>query len=118
MILQSEGKEHDPGLDASLLQLTLEYFTPAPTVSWSVANAMREEEEEVAVLAEELDNYFLCPSANWKSSPISKHMDIMHKHFNGSFPMDPTVFAQLQKSLLRIAKSVDPSIAPGIKEAC
>lgn len=79
---------------------------------------MREEEEEITVHVEELDNYFLSSLASSTSCPISKHMDIVHEHLNGTFPTDPVVSTQLQKSLLRIAKLANPSIAPRVKEAC
>ena len=32
--------------------------------------------------------------------------------------MNPMAFAQLQKSLLRVAKSADSLVAPKVKEAC
>ena len=45
-------------------------------------------------------------------------MEVVHEHLSGTFPMNLVVFAQLQKSLLRIAKSADPSVATEVKEAC
>ena len=67
MILQSEGEEEDIGFDASLPQ-ALEDFPPATAATWAIPTAMREEEEEIIVPAEELDK------ASSTSSPISKHM--------------------------------------------
>ena len=56
---------------------------------------MREEEEEITVPTEELDKYFLSPLASSISSSISKYMDTVHEHLNGTFPADPAVSAQL-----------------------
>ena len=42
----------------------------------------------------------------------------MHEHLTRTFPIEPAASAQLQKSLMRIAKSVDASVAPEVKEAC
>ena len=42
----------------------------------------------------------------------------MHEHYSRTFPTDLAMSAQLQKSLLRVAKSVDSSVAPEVKEAC
>ena len=74
---------------------------------------MREEEEEMTVPIEELDRYFLFPSGNLASSPISKHLETMHEHLNGTFPMNPAVSAQLQESLPRIAKLIDVLVSKG-----
>ena len=77
-----------------------------------------EEEEEITVLAEELAIYFFFPSTGSASFPISKHLEAVHEHFSGSFLMNLAVFAQLQKSLLRVAKLIDSLVAPEVKEAC
>ena len=45
-------------------------------------------------------------------------MYTIHEHLNGTFCINPAVYVQLQKSLLRIAKSANPSIGPVVKEAC
>ena len=77
---------------------------------------VEEEGEDIVVPAEELDRYFLSPSAGSTSSPISKHLETMYKHLDGTFCMDPAASAQLQKSLFRVAKSADSSMALDIKE--
>ena len=52
-----------------------------------------EEEDDIAMPTEELDRYFLSPSANSTFFPISKHLEAVHKHHSGTFPMDSVVFA-------------------------
>ena len=52
-----------------------------------------EEEDDIAVPTEELDRYFLCPSADSAFFPISKHLEVVHKHHSGTFPMNSMVFA-------------------------
>ena len=79
--------------------------------------AVREEEEEMPVPVKELDRYFLSPSASSASSPISNYLEDVHEHLSRTFPTNPVVSAQLQKSLLRVAKSADSSVASKVKEA-
>ena len=62
--------------------------------------------------------YFLSSLISLASSLISDHLEAVQEHLSGTFPMDLAVSTQLQKSLLRIAKLADPSVAPKIKEAC
>ena len=40
----------------------------------------------------------------------------VHEHLSGTFPTDPAAFAQLQKSLLKVAKLAYASIATEVKE--
>ena len=67
--------------------------TPTQLIPTTVGE--EEEEEEIAMLAKELDKYFLSRSTSSASSPISNQLETMHEHLNGTFPMDPTLFMQL-----------------------
>ena len=79
---------------------------------------MEEDEEDIAMPAEESERYFLSSSAGSTSSLISKHLEAIHKHLNETFLIDPMVSAQLQKSLLRVVKAANASVVPEVKEAC
>ena len=116
MILELESKEDDVGLDVPLPQPPLQDFTPAAIATQPVSTTMMEEEEETIVLVEELDSYFLSPSVDLISSPISSHLEAMHDHFNGTFPINPVVLAHLQKSLVKVTKSANPFVASEVKE--
>ena len=68
------------------------------------------------MLVEELDRNFFSPLVDLTSSPISKHLVVMHEHRSETFPTDPIAYAQLQKSLLKVAKSAYASIVAKVKE--
>ena len=77
-----------------------------------------EKEENLVRSIEKLDKYFFSPSAASAPSLIFKHVETMHEHLSRAFPIDPLVLAQLQKSLLRISKLGDASVASEVKDAC
>lgn len=52
---------------------------------------MREEEEEMTIVAEEQDRYFLSSLIGLASSPISSHLEVVHEHLCGTFPIDPAI---------------------------
>ena len=54
---------------------------------------MEKEEGDIIVPVEELERYFHSLSAGSASSPISKHLEVVHEHLSGTFPIDPIVFA-------------------------
>ena len=118
MILASEGKEEDIGLDVPLPQPPLQDFASAAIATRPVPSTTIEKEEGITVPIEESDRYFLSSSADLTSSPTFSHLEAMHENFNGTFPIDPAVFIQLQKSLLKIDKLMNLSIAPEVKEVC
>lgn len=76
-----------------------------------------EEEKDIAVPAEELDKYFFSSLINSASSPIFKHLEAVHEQLNRTFPTNLVAFTQLQKSLLRVPKSINASVALEVKEA-
>ena len=65
MILQSESEEEETGLGVPLTQPPSEDFIPVAIATRPVLATMREEEEEMIVLAEELARYFLSPLLYW-----------------------------------------------------
>ena len=77
MILQSKGEKEEIGRGATSTQPTLEDFVPAALATRPTPITVRKEEEEIFVLAEDLDKYFLSPSASLASSPFSSQA--MHK---------------------------------------
>ena len=91
---------------------------PSSTAPTTQPDSTAVEEEDLEVPADELEKYFFLHSTDLASSPIYKHLETMQEHFSGTFPIDPMASAQLQKSLLRIAKSADTSIATKVKEFC
>ena len=93
-------------------------FTLVAVASRPIPTTLMDEEEETIVPTDELDRYFLSASIDSTSSPISSHLEVVHEHFSGTFPIDLTVLAHLQKSLLKVTKSASPSIAPEVKETC
>ena len=104
MILQSEGEEEETRPVTSETQLIPKDSTLAAPTTQPVSLIIKEEEEYVLVLAKEIDRYFFSPIAISALSPICRHLEIVHKHLIGTFPVDHTIFARLQKSLLRVAK--------------
>ena len=67
---------------------------------------------------EELEKYFFSSLVELTFSPVSKHLEAVHEHLSRTFPTDPTISAQLHKSLLKVAKLIDASIATEVKEVC
>ena len=96
----------------------IEELTPRTPVTQSTYAAIKAEEEDIVVLAKELERYFIPSSVGSTSSPISKHLEVVHGHLHGTLPTDPIVYTQLKKSFLRVAKSADALVAPKVKEAC
>ena len=89
---------------------------PTAPATQPIPTVVGEEDEEIAVLVEELDRYFFSPLAGSASSPIFKHLETKHKHFDGTFPTNPMTSAQLQKSHLRVANSADSLVAFEVKK--
>ena len=91
---------------------------PTMLVTQPIPTIVREEEEKIAVPAKELDRYILSSSAGSVSCHISKHLEVVHEHLSGTYLTDFATSAQLQKSLIRVTKSTDSSMAPEVKKAC
>ena len=99
----------------SLCQPLVKDFIPIVIATQPISTATMEEAKDATVPTEELDRYFLSPLAD-QTSPIPSHLEVVHEHFCSMFPIDPTVSAILQKSLLKVARSADPSLASEFKE--
>lgn len=118
MILQLEGEEEETGLGTTLTQLILEGFVFAAPTTRLTSTAVRKEEEEMIIPTKELDSYFFFPSTSLAYSLISNHLEAVHENLSGTFCTNPAMSTQLQKSLLRIAKLDNTSMAPEVKKAC
>ena len=91
---------------------------PTPTAPVTQLASVIAKEEDIEVPAEELESTFFSPSANLTSSPISKYVQAVHEHLDGTFPIDPAISSQLQTPLLKVAKLADIFIATEVKEVC
>ena len=85
MILQSKGVEEEPLPQVPIIKEP----TPRIAVAKPISTIVEKEEEYIAMPVERLDRYFL------SSSPISKHLEAVHKHLNRTFLTDPMVSTQL-----------------------
>ena len=80
MILFSEDEE-----EAVMLWVPIiEDPTPIAPAAQPISIAI-EEEEDIAVPAEELDKFFFSPLVDLDSSSISKHLAAVHEYFSGTF---------------------------------
>ena len=95
MILQFEGEEEETRPSSSRTQPIPADSTPAAPATQLVPATVGDEEEKIAILIEELDRYFISPSASLAYSPISKHLEIVQEHLSGTSSMNPTVSTQL-----------------------
>ena len=116
MILQLEGEKEEIRLSALGTQPMLEDSTPVGPTTQPIPTVAKEEGEEIAVPVEKVDRYFLSPLAGSASLSVSKHLEVVHEHLRGTFPTDPAVSAQLQKSFLRVSKLADSLMAPEVEE--
>ena len=76
-------------------QLILEDPTSAAPATQLIPTIVEEEEEDIAMPTEEHDRYFLSSLTSSTSSPISKHLEVVHEHLSGTFPTDLVASAQL-----------------------
>ena len=93
MILSSEDEEEETGLLTSKPQPIFEDSTPAALVSQPAFIAIAE--DDIEVLVEELEKYFFSPLTNLTSSPVSKHLQVVHEHLDGIFPTNLITSSQL-----------------------
>ena len=95
MVFPPENEKEETGLGASGTQPILKDPIPTTPTTQLISTVVKEEGEDIIMTIEKLDRYFLSPSAGSTSSPISKHLEVVHEHLSGTFPIDPVVSTQL-----------------------